>query len=250
MMKAMLTISALALSLSTVAVDAGTLRAVIPVAGSTTGAFGSNFRTSLQLSNRTARVQMGSLVFHPAGESASPSDPTLPYKLEAYQTISYEDVVAEMGASGLGTIDLVVESGGVPALVARAYDDQQEKGTAGTGIDLVATADALSKGDSTTLIVPYDLERFRFNIGVRTLNTGGLAHVRVIDASGTTQAEIGPLTFGPNFFVQKPAAELLGTTLHANDSIAITVDDGDLIIYGTLTDNTTNDPAIHIATRE
>jgi len=249
-MKVMFTFGALVLSLAAISADAGTLRGVIPVAGSTSGAFGANVRTSLQLSNRTDRPASGSLVFHPAGESASPDDPTLPYSLEPFQTISYEDVVAAMGATGLGSIDLVVESGGVPAIVARAYDDQQEKGTAGTGIDLVATADALSKGDSTTLIVPYDLERFRFNLGVRTLNAGGGAHIKVFNGSGTAQVEIGPLTFGPNVFLQKPAAELLGTDLRANDSIVITVDEGDLIIYGTLTDNTTNDPAIHIGTRE
>lgn len=230
---------------------ADTLRGVIPVAGSTGGAFGSNFRTSLQLSNRTDKVQTGKLVFHPAGVSATPDDPSMPYVLEPYQTTSYDDVVGAMGATGLGSIDLLVEAGGVPAIVARAYDDQGEAGTVGTGIELVATADALARDDTATLLVPRDLERFRFNIGVRTLGAGGAVHVKVFDAAGVQQAEVGPLVFGPDYFVQRPASEFLGgVVLRASDSIAITVVEGDAIVYGTVTDNTTNDPSIHIAVRE
>jgi hypothetical protein len=229
---------------------AATLRGVIPVAGSTSGAFGSNFRTSLQLSNRTDRVQTGALVFRAAGVAGSESDATLVYTLAPHETLSFDDVVGAMGVTGLGSLDVRVESGGVPAIVARAYDDQAELGTVGTGIALVATADALATDDEASLIVPRDLERFRFNIGIRTLGDGATILVKVFDANGNEQETIGPLTFVADYFVQQPAAEFLGAVIRANDAIAITVVSGNAIVYGTVTDNTTNDPSIHIATRE
>jgi hypothetical protein len=231
-------------------VDAATLRGVIPVAGSTGGAFGSNFRTSLQLANRTDRVQAGRLVFHPAGASASETDPSLPYTLEPHQTIGYDDVVAAMGVTGLGSIDLLVDEGGVPAIVARAYDDKVDLGTVGTSVSLVATTDALAAGDTTSLVVPRDLDRFRFNIGVRTLDQGATILMKVYDSSGIEHDVIGPMTLAPSYFVQRPAAEFVGVALKASDAVAITVVEGSVIVYGTVTDNTTNDPSIHIATRE
>ena len=121
----------LSLALVAAPIDAAVLRGIIPVSGSTEGAFGSNFRTSLQLSNRTDRRQIGRLVFHPAGASASDADPSMPYALEPHQTIGYEDVVAAIGATGLGSIDLVVEEGGVPVVVTRAFDDKGDQGTTG-----------------------------------------------------------------------------------------------------------------------
>src|SRR5687767_11337264 len=50
--------------------------AVVPVVGSTPGAFGSAFfRTSVQLHNPGTSAVRGRLVYHPQGSSGSPSDP-------------------------------------------------------------------------------------------------------------------------------------------------------------------------------
>ncbi len=250
MIKVAMRLSVLILTFAFGTADAGTLRGVVPVVGSTAGGFGSNFRTSMQLSNRTDHVQSGMLVFHPAGAPATDADPKLMYELQPRETVGWEDVVFEMGATGLGSIDLIVDDGGVPALVARAYDDKVTEGTVGTGINLVGTTEALSQGDTTTLIVPRDLERFRFNIGVRTLGTGATITATVYDANGNEHATTGPLAFAPDYFTQMPATDFLGAPLRANDAVAITVTSGEAVLYGTVTDNATNDPSIHVATRE
>src|SRR5687767_9607339 len=84
---------------------AQTVRAILPVAGSAEGAFGSLFKTELQLNNRSTVEVSGTMVFHPIGRSASAGDPRLSYTLAPHQTLEYEDVVAALGTSGLGSID-------------------------------------------------------------------------------------------------------------------------------------------------
>ncbi len=74
--------------------------------GSAQGASGSSFKTAVQIANPGFLTIQGHLVFHPIGHSASPSDPSLAYSLTANQTIAYPDIVAAMGATGLGSLDV------------------------------------------------------------------------------------------------------------------------------------------------
>jgi hypothetical protein len=57
-------------------------------------------------------------------------------------------------------------------------------------------------------------------------------------------------SFGPNFFTQQPVNDFVGTPLLSNESIGIEILTGSAVIYGTTTDNKTNDPAIQLATRD
>ena len=228
--------------------QAATLRGVLPVAGSVHGAFGSSFKTSLQLNNRTDVPQSGVLVFHPAGQSAADTDPRLTYALGPHQTVSYDDVVDAMGTSGLGSIDVLVDVGAVPAIVARAFDDEGTLGTTGAGIRAVSPEAAAKSGATTTLVAPGDLDRFRFNIGVRSLEGGATLKATIYASSGSVRNIVDGLVFPASYFVQRPAAEFLGgLTLAPNDSIEFEVVSGAAILYGTTTDNTTNDPAIQLA---
>lgn len=231
-----------------VSTSAANLRAVVPVVGSTEGAFGSSFRTSLQIHNRSTGEMRGSIVIHPAGVPASESDPTLPYVLAPRETISYEDVVAAAGLQGLGSMDIVVGAGGVPAIVVRAYDEKgDEQGTTGVSVAAVSPKDALAAGQSAALLVAPDLGKFRFNIGVRTLGDGVRMRVAVRDPEGQVRAELGELAFPAHYFVQRPASEILmGLPLAANESVIFEVIEGSVIVYGTTTDNTTNDPSLQI----
>jgi hypothetical protein len=226
----------------------GELRAIVPVVGSTAGAHGSNFKTSLQLYNRTVREMRGSLVIRPAGAASDADNRSLPYVLAPHQTVGFEDIVAAAGIEGLGSMDIVVERGGVPTIVARAYNDGGEAGTTGVSVQPVAPRDAVKAGETGVLIVPADLTRFRFNIGVRTLGEGARIMVRIYDANGTIRATPGQMSFAPHSFTQQPASQLLGgQELAANQSIAFEVLEGAAILYGTSTDNLTNDPSLQIA---
>lgn len=236
---------ALSVSLNAFGADAD---AVIPVAGSLRGGFGSQFKTSAQLHNRTDRAAKGEIVFHPANAPASASDPKIAYDLAPRATISYDDLVETLGVVGIGSIDIVTSEGAVPAIVARIYDDQAE-GTNGAGIPLVDTRDALQAGESASLIVPGDLNRFRFNLGIRTLSAGASVRITVWSGDGIARSVV-TRGFAENFFQQQPGNEFVIGALGANDSVGVEILEGSAVLYGTTTDNTTNDPSIQVAGRD
>jgi hypothetical protein len=100
---------------------------------------------------------------------------------------------------------------------------------------------------SGVLLVPADLTRFRFNLGVRTLTTESTATLTLRDASGAVLETVSR-TFPPTFHEQRSAGEFLGvSTLPAGGSIGISMTSGAAIFYGATVDNTTGDPSLQIA---
>lgn len=223
----------------------GAERGIVPVVGSTAGAFGSQFRTELQLANRTPVRMTGWLVYRPAGAHDGSEVRTIPYLLGPRATLSFADVVAELGTEGLGSLDIRPLEGVLPTVVARAYDDQGEQGTNGATIRLLSLAEFAHSGERTLLVVPANLAAFRFNIGVRTLEDGAVVRLRVYGQSGMERHVI-ERSWGPEYFEQRPAAEMLGTTLLSNESVDVEILAGSAIFYGTTTDNRSNDPAVQI----
>src|SRR6185295_3346643 len=140
------------------------------VAGSVRGNQGSEFKTSMQLSNYGEGTITGRLVFHPAGVAAQAGDPSLSYSLTPEQTLSYPDVVQSLGASGIGSIDLVVTSGNPPDVSARIFNDAGANGTSGLTENLLTADQAFHTLDFGSIPIPADLTSFRLNIGYRTLD--------------------------------------------------------------------------------
>jgi large repetitive protein len=225
------------------AVAAERLAGILPVVGSTEGAQGARFRTGLQLSNPSGEVVRGALVFREQGTAASPTDPRVEFELAARATQSFGDVVADMGASGLGSMEIFVIEGADPVVVARAYADGE--GTLGVTVPLVKFDEALEAGESATLLVPSDLLRFRFNIGVRSLGEGAKLKVEVFDADGSLLSTLEEKVYPADAFVQLPSSAFAGNLL-ANQSLRVEVVAGSAIVYGTTTDNRTNDPSLQI----
>jgi len=226
---------------------------VIPVVGSTPGNFGSFFRTGLQLRNGGGSNLTGRFVFHPSSRTAQPGDPSLPFSLQSDETVSWPDVVDAMGASGLGTLDMMLPpASSSPVVVSRVYNDAGADGTSGFTEDAVDPAQrgsgspVMTGGTTGILLAPSDLTRFRYNIGVRTLSSGAGCTIWVRDVDGTTVHAVVK-SFDPNFFEQTSADEFAGVALSENQSIEITVERGSLIVYGATTDNTTNDPSFQYA---
>lgn len=211
--------------------------AVVPVAGSTRGAAGSNFKTELQMTNVSETKMEGWLVLQPGMTARR-------YEINPGATLSFTDVVAELGASGLVSIDILAERGPVPTIVARAYDDQPD-GTTGVSVPAVRSAEILASGNIAALIVPRDLERYRFNIGARALTTGATLELTVRDASGV-ERHFADVVLSENAFTQQPGDVFAGTALRANDSIEVKVAVGSAIVYATTVDNRTNDSSIQV----
>ena len=184
------------------------LVSVLPVAGATAGSNGSFFRTSVQVTNTdTVSSLSGTIAYHPAGTSASPGDPSTTFNLTASQTISYPDIAASFGQSGIGSID--VTTTGVPPLVtARIFNDLGAAGTSGFSEDAVAPADAAQGSQLIYLHMPTDVTNFRMNVGVRTLGAPVIMSVARLAGSGAFLATPNiSKSYPANYFEQKSALE-------------------------------------------
>ncbi len=231
--------------------DSNVVEGVIAAAGAVAGSNGSFFRTSVQLTNADDSPIAGKLVFHPAGASASAGDPSTTFSLPAYGTVSFPDLVAAMGVSGLGSLDVVSTSGGPgPLVTARVFDDQGANGTKGFTEDVVTPAGALISSESVSLAIPSDLANFRVNVGVRSLSIGAQLFGRIYDAAGNHVANTPSKTYPADYFEQVSLATFLGSTPPpAGGSVLIYNTSGNSIVYFSTTDNRTNDSSIKFATR-
>ena len=229
------------------------VRGYIPVVGSTAGGLGSNFKTSLQLLFGAASSSgsiTGRLVFHPAGTSGSSSDPSVTYNVGAGQVVTYPDIVATFGRTGLGSVDLIAAPAATkPVVITRVYNDAGAAGTAGLTEEVIDPGDArvIPAGFTAFLVTPVDPSKTRFNIGVRTLFSGATLTAVLRDTNGTALKTVTK-TYLPNWFEQVDSTSFFaGTAVGPNQSISITVSSGSAIVYGSTTDNTTNDPNIQFA---
>lgn len=212
----------------------------VAVVGSTPGQFGSFFKTSVQLSNPGSSASFGRLVFHPAGVIGVPTNPSLSFTLAPGQTVSYPDVVAAMTQTGLGSLDVYVTQGTpIPNVVARIFDDAGASGTLGFTAPFVGKSDVPSSGTGY-LLGPADTTRFRYNIGIRTLDHAVTVTAKVRNSSGGV-IHTATSALLENYFQQTTADEFLGFTLGSNESIQITFSGGGAIVYGATVDNVTND---------
>jgi hypothetical protein len=211
--------------------------AVVPVVGSIRGLAGSNFKTELQLTNPGGTRMEGWIVLQPDVIARR-------YELAPRATLSFADVVSDLGTTGLLSLDIYADHGAVPTVVARAYDDQPD-GTTGVTVPAVRTDEVLARNDVAALIVPRDLTLYRFNIGVRALDTGATIQFAVRDAAGN-ERHYFDLTLSANQFLQRAGDLLAGTPLRADDSIEVKIAAGSAIVYATTVDNRTNDSSIQV----
>ena len=216
----------------------------LPVVGSAPGAFGAQFRTAVQLTNRGSSPITGRLVFHRGGVVGQPTDPSVAYSLAPGRTLNLNDAVAATGVTGVGSMDLVTVSGYPPDVTTRIYNDAGAAGTSGFTEDVFTPYMAMEEPMRGTLTVPADLTNFRLNIGVRTLDDGANVTITLFNAEGATIKTLSR-TYKANWFEQVPVADFLGGTVpEPNGIIQVQVTDGSMFFYGALTDNRTNDPSI------
>ena len=221
--------------------------AVIPVVISQPGLQGANFRTALQVYNPGITLATGRLVFHPQNVSGSATDPSTTYTLNPGQTLFLGDILATLGQTGIGSLDIVPTAGPTPFASVRIYNDLGAQGTLGFTEQSFKPSDALQPGGRGIIISPFDLLFFRLNVGVRSLGNGASIIITVRDSNGSILRTI-PRTYTPNFFQQTDVASFLGgVALGANQTVTVDVVSGSLFVYGATADNRTNDPAVGFA---
>lgn len=115
-----------------------------------------------------------------------------------------------------------------------------------TAIEPVGSDAALYEGARGTLLAPGEAGRTRFNIGVTTLDDGASIRFSLRDGNGIAKAEASR-TFGPRSFQHVSAADLLGATIAANDSVTVVIESGSALIYGAAIDSASGDTAYQLA---
>ena len=230
------------------------LSRVLPVAGSLAGASNSFFKTSVQIFNPQAGPLYGVFLFHASGTAASATDPSMAFQIPPQQTLNYDDILPAMGLSGLGTVDIQLNTAShSPAvIVTRVFNDSDAAGTAGFTEDAISPEEAgsggrvIGQGEAGHLVFPADLERFRFNIGIRTLSPTAVIEFTVRDEHGVILRNVTK-DLGTVAFQQQEASAMLGIALPPAGSLKVAVTRGSAIVYGATTDNVTNDPSIQFA---
>ena len=220
-------------------------KTVIPVAGSTRGLNNADFKTSLRIGPASSS-QGGKIVFHPAGQPGSENDPSITYRLENGGIVQYDDVVAAIGQSGIGSIDIIstFPSASYPVLEMLPVEvrvfNQTPTQTFGGFESAVQGADAFRPAD-WSVVVPSS--RFRVNVGVRTITT---AHVTFFHFSATRPLTQKVLDLPGDYVFMQSADSFFGEPVQEGDSIVIHFDGSDTIAvpFHTFTDNSTNDPSI------
>lgn len=215
-----------------------------PVLASLTGLFGSTFKSPGQISNPYGAPISGNLVFHPAGLQQSASDLVIAYTLNPFETRTSSDVMASFGAKGVGWLEIVPATDAAPASSFRIEDGA---GSA-AAVPPVSGSNVLVAGSGAVLVTPSDLNRFRFNIGIRTLSNGVTMTVSLYDNAGILVRAI-TRTFGPNYFAQFAAADLLGGAIAANETVVFSIDSGSAIIYGFSAANSGGGLTLQVAPR-
>ena len=217
-----------------------TRKAILPVVGSTAGSFGGRFKTSLVL-RPYAKDQRGRLVFHPAGQVASDSDPSIPYSFTGADPLVFEDVVAAIGQSGIGSLDIVPDedaSSLIPLVEARLYNEASF-GTFGTLAQPAYPYDYLRP--ATLEVVIPENDRSRINIGFRTL-TETRMRILIYNAVGTLIA-FRDVTYPAGWMQMTSASDFAGRPLGPGQMVQVQFT-GAVIPFHTVTENSTNDPTL------
>jgi hypothetical protein len=222
-----------------------TRKAVIPIAGSGQGANGGRFKTSLTLS-ATGAAERGRVIFHPAGSAARPDDPSIPYVFNegVGQELKFDDVVAAMGQSGVGSLDIVPDEGAsdvLPAIDVRLYNETTV-GTFGTAAPALLPFDFLQP-PTLTLSIPASDSLFRVNVGVRTL-TDTRATALVYGTNGHLRT-FRNLAWPADYTILGTVAQVIGLAVDPGESVSIFFE-GAAIPFYTRTENRTNDPDLFV----
>ncbi|HYH05650.1 MAG TPA: hypothetical protein VEK11_01205 [Thermoanaerobaculia bacterium] len=222
-------------------------RSTIPLVGSTRGANGSVFKTSLRL-RATRPNQRGMLIFHPANTPGRDTDPSITYHLPGLASVlEFDDVVAEFGQSGIGSIDIVPDFHSehgwtVPVAEVRLFN-VTDTGTFGTIGWQTQVHDFHGQAPDavTTLSVNVPSPELRLNLAVRSW-AATTATVELFRQGSVIAFK--EFDLDRDFLLFNSATAMLQMDVQPGDIITIRVPEGGAVPLYTLTDNRTNDPAL------
>jgi hypothetical protein len=232
------------------------VRSVIPLVGSTAGANGAQFKTSLRLRSPGGDPLTGKLVFHPIGVPATNGDPSIRYNLRTSDSVQeWDDIVAAFGATGLGTIDIIPDPSltnasrlqAAPSADVRLFNTTPN-GTFGT-LEVQTQPFSFHQDNPEAdagLRVTVPTAELRLNIGVRTFLDSAVDVVVMRNGQSVVNRTFNMVGDLLQFV---PASAFVGSEVQPGDEVFVRVRGAGVPIYS-LTDNTTNDPALFVPPAE
>ncbi len=221
----------------------GSTEAYFPVQAAVAGAAGSNFRTDLRIVNNASETVAVTVDYYAAGADANTApDATFTVDVAVNEQRVLNDYVASNLGISNGRGGVVVTSDGAVSVVSRVYTAGDE-GSFGLFVDSVGMDDARSAG-----VIPFLQNRpansgagFRGSIGWFNPNTSAVTVTfRGWDTAGTLLGETSRTVNGlthDQFFIN----QLWSALADYGDMYVTFSADGELFVYGTITDNATND---------
>ena len=227
--------------------------AIVPVAGSVTGANGETFRTALRLRGHGP----GRIYFRGSTHFGDERDPSVAYYMPintegGVASVYFDDIMAAIGVTGLGSLDIVPDRPEYRA-TAEAYVYHQTAGGR-FGSDVPSVWSGQVPDSYQIPIDPETLTTSRINLGIRTFANS--VTVRLDILRGDIVWPLKEFDIPARSFRQYSVAELLqgGETCSTLQDCA----GGDLIlefpfegrrgalVYSTVTDNGTGDPRVYL----
>ncbi|MCU1245573.1 MAG: hypothetical protein JWN02_1483 [Acidobacteria bacterium] len=208
-------------------------RRIVPIAGKVHGLNNSDFSTALIVTGGglgshaqpgEEKLYQGRIYFRPLGSRESASDPSVAYNLNGDETVVFDDIMATLGATGVGTIEVVPRIG-FPTPLADAIIENRLADGKRTGVRVTAAwgRDYLDPRTGVTVAIRNSTDA-RMAIGVRAMGAGGgLLQFERKSSDGTALGT-----------VQQRAVPGDATTLIPLESVFPTVASGDRIIVSYL----------------
>jgi hypothetical protein len=202
------------------------------------GANNSQWRSDLCLLNLSGASASVELRFH----ADSGGTTILSVTLDDGEQRILSDVVGELGINGSGFLEIASSR---PVLVSSRIYNESDDGTLGQFVDGQSGGDAMTAGDTVWLPQLRQDASFRTNIGM--LNTGAEAAgitIRFFDASGeqlaSRQRRLEP---GDRLQMQEPFSSHAGRNdLQACYATVELRFGSGVLVYASVSDNSTNDP--------
>jgi hypothetical protein len=157
-------------------------RRIVPIAGKVHGLNNSDFSTALIVVGGglgspalpgEEKLYQGRIYFRPLGSRESANDPSVAYNLDGDETVVFDDIMATLGATGIGSIEVVPRIG-FPTPQADAIIENRLADGKRTGVRITAAwgRDYLNPREGVTVAIRNGTDA-RMAVGARAMGTGG-----------------------------------------------------------------------------
>ncbi|HYR27647.1 MAG TPA: hypothetical protein VEU30_04235 [Thermoanaerobaculia bacterium] len=204
----------------------------VPMAGRAPGANGANFSTALVLTGtgrgttdddpETPKLYQGKIWFRPLGTEPSESDPSMPYAIDGDETLVIDDVMASLGATGTGTLEIAPKPGYPTPLADAIIENRGTDGRRfGTRIPSLWGRSLVRHFNHKSIAFPLrSANDARIALGVRSLGGHGFAIASHVRSDGTAVEHVNFFAPGDTTLLHT-LSDLFAGPFQAGDRITV-----------------------------